>query len=113
MNQSNVDLLDLPNEMLLNIFKKLDNAYVLYSLFGVINERFDNLLQDNIFTNTLNLFTESADTYTSFADRIDAEPSVDILTDIDEDLSLADPILNRFCIDILPRIYYNVKHLIV
>ncbi|CAF3943674.1 unnamed protein product [Rotaria sp. Silwood1] len=91
MSQSNVDFLDLPNEILLHILKKLDNICVLYSLFGVINERFDSLLQDNIFTNTLNLLTNTAD----------------------DKSSLIDPILNRFCIDILPRIHYNVKHLIL
>jgi hypothetical protein len=91
MSQSNIDFFDLPNEILLNILKKLDNICVLYSLFGVINERFDCLLQDNIFTNTLNLFKNSAD----------------------DKSSLIDPILDRFCIDILPRIHYNVKHLIL
>ncbi|CAF4785575.1 unnamed protein product [Rotaria sp. Silwood1] len=91
MSQSNVDFLDLPNEILLHILKKLDNICVLYSLFGVINERFDSLLQDNIFTNTLNLLTNSAD----------------------DNSSLVNPILDRFCISILPRIHYNVKRLIL
>ncbi|CAF3049737.1 unnamed protein product, partial [Rotaria sp. Silwood2] len=91
MSQSNVDFSDLPNEILLNILKKLDNIGVLYSLFGVIDERFDSLLQDDIFTNTLNLLTNSAD----------------------NNSSLVDPMLDRFCIDILPRIHCNVKHLIL
>ncbi|CAF5038663.1 unnamed protein product, partial [Rotaria sp. Silwood1] len=91
MSHSNIDFSDLPNEILLNILKKLDNIGVLYSLFGVIDERFDSLLQDDIFTNTLNLLTNSADNSSS----------------------LIDPILDRFCIDILPRIHYNVKHLIL
>jgi hypothetical protein len=91
MSLSNVDFSDLPIEILLNILKKLDNIGVLYSLFGVINERFDSLLQDNIFTNTLNLLTNSADDNPSFLD----------------------PMLDRFCIDILPKIHYNVRHLIL
>jgi len=91
MSLSNVVFSDLPNEILLYIFKKLDNISVLYSLFGVINEQFDSLLQDNSFTNTLNLLTNSADDNSSFLD----------------------PILDRFCISILPRIHYNVKHLIL
>ncbi|CAF3937609.1 unnamed protein product, partial [Rotaria sordida] len=36
---------------------KLDNIDVLYSLFGINNERLDILVQDDVFTNTLNLAT--------------------------------------------------------
>ena len=39
MNQYKVNLLDLPNEILLIILKKLDNMDVLYSLFDLNNER--------------------------------------------------------------------------
>jgi len=91
MSQSKVGFDDLPNEIWLTILKKLDNISVLYSLFGVINQRFDVLLQDNIFTNILNLVKSSADHISSFVD----------------------PKFDRFCIDILPRIYHNVKHLIL
>ncbi|CAM4778704.1 unnamed protein product [Rotaria magnacalcarata] len=92
MNQCNVDFFGLPHEILLHILKKLDNISVLYSLFGVINKRCDSLLQDNIFTNTLNLLTNSAN---------------------DNSAPVVDRILDRFCIDILPRIHYSVKHLIL
>ncbi|CAF1257465.1 unnamed protein product [Rotaria sordida] len=53
---------------------------------GVFNEQFDILLQDSVFTNTLNLVIRS---------------------------SIDDPILDRLCTDVLPRIHYNVKHLIL
>jgi hypothetical protein len=93
MNQSEVHLLDLPNEILLIILKKLDNINVLYSLMGVFNERFDILLQNNVPTNTLNLVSVSS---------------------TDDDISSLDvPILDRFCINILPRIGHNVKQLIL
>ncbi|CAF0765486.1 unnamed protein product [Rotaria sordida] len=92
MNQSNVDLLDLPNEILLIILKKLDNKDVLYSLLDVDNQRLDIIVQENIFTNTLN------SVLTTFTDDIS---------------SVSDTIVDRFCINILPRIHHNIKSLIV
>ncbi|CAF3884373.1 unnamed protein product [Rotaria sp. Silwood1] len=95
MNQSDIHLVDLPNEVLFMILKRLDNINVLYSLMGTINKQFDIVLQDNIFTNTLNMISKSA-------------------TEDDDDIcSIDDRILDRFCIDILPKIHHNVKHLIL
>ena len=91
MSQSNLHLLDLPNELLLIILNKVGNVNALYSLFGSINERFDSLLQDNVFTKTLHL--------------------IKISSTCDYSSSLDDSILNRFCSDILPKIHHNVKHL--
>ncbi|CAF2998434.1 unnamed protein product [Rotaria sp. Silwood2] len=92
MNHSNINLLDLPNEILLIILKKLDNIDILYSLLDIDNQRLDIILQENIFTNTLNF----------------------VLTTLTDDIySIADSILNRFCKNILPRIHYNVKSLIL
>ncbi|CAF1141202.1 unnamed protein product [Rotaria sordida] len=92
MNQCNINLLDLPTEILLTIFKKLDNMDVLYSLFDINNQRLDNIIQENTFTNTLNF----------------------VLTTLTNDfLSISDPILDRFCTNILPKIHYNVKSLIL
>ncbi|CAF3384683.1 unnamed protein product [Rotaria socialis] len=90
MNQSN--LLDLPTEILLIILKKLDNMDILYSLSGVDNQQLDSILQENTFTNNLKFV---------------------IITLTDDILSSADPVLNRFCIDILPKIHYSVKSLIL
>ncbi|CAF3172450.1 unnamed protein product, partial [Rotaria sp. Silwood2] len=87
MNHSNIDLLDLSNEILLIILKKLDNIDVLYSLCGINNERLDILLQDDIFINTLNLVSISS--------------TIDHLK------------LDRFCIYILPRICHFVKKFII
>ncbi|CAF4026312.1 unnamed protein product [Rotaria sordida] len=85
MNRTDIHLLDLPVEILLKILKELNNIDVLYSLIGI--EGLDILAQDEIFTNTLNFaFTDNNDKY-----------------------SMDEPMLNRFCKDILPRIHYNVK----
>jgi hypothetical protein len=92
MNQSNLHLLDLPNEILLIIMKKLDNMNVLYSLLDVNNQQLDIIAQDNTFTNTLNF----------------------VLTTLtDEIFSLNDTVIDRFCTNILPRIHHNVKSLIL
>jgi hypothetical protein len=85
MNRFNVHLLDLPNEMLFYILNKLDNVDVLYSLFGINNERLDSITRKKTFSNILNLTSTINNT----------------------------AILDRFCNYILPRIYSNVKCLIV
>ncbi|CAF4359714.1 unnamed protein product, partial [Rotaria socialis] len=91
MLRSNVHLLDLPNEILLLILKKLDNIDVLCSLSDINNERLDVLAQQKIFTNILNF--------------------VPALTD--DVYLIPASILDRFCCDILPRVHYNVKCLIL
>jgi hypothetical protein len=88
MNQHNVQLLDLPNEILFLILKKLDNMDVLYSLLGVNDQRLDIMVQNQAFTNNLNFVTMSSNENIS---------------------SISDSILDRFCFDILPRIHHNVK----
>jgi hypothetical protein len=93
MNQHNVNLLDLPNEILFFILKKLENVDVLYSLLGIDNQRLDIIVQEQIFTNILNFVSISQST--------------------DEVSSISDPILHRFCNDILPRIHINVKYFIL
>jgi hypothetical protein len=80
MNRSNVHLLDLPDEILLIILKKLNNVDVLYSLLDINDGRLNILAQENTFTNILKFV------------------SIDNMSLID-----------RFCIDILPRIHHNVK----
>jgi len=86
MNRSNIELLDLPNEILLIILNKLDNIDVLYSLFGINNERLDSLVKDDVFTNILNFVRIS---------------------------SITDMKLDRFCTSILPQIHYSIKKLIL
>ena len=85
MNRSVIHLLDLPNEILLYILNKLNNVDVLYSLFDINNERLDNITRQKIYSNILN--------FTSITDKT--------------------TIIDRFCMDILPRISSNIKCLIV
>ena len=80
MNRLSVRLLDLPDEILLLILKKLNNIDVLYSLLDINNGRLNMLAQEHFFSNTLKFV------------------SVD-------DMCLID----RFCSNILPRIHQNVK----
>jgi hypothetical protein len=85
MTQTNVHLLDLSDEILLIILKKLNNIDVLYSLLNIDNERLSILAQEKIFSNTLKFV------------------SIDNISSIDHHK------IDRFCIDILPRIHHNVK----
>lgn len=93
MNQHNMCILDLPDEILLIILKKLDNIDVLYSILGIDNRRLDVIAQENIFSDILNFVSISQSTGEFF--------------------SISGSVLNRFCIYILPRIHKNVKSLIV
>ncbi|CAF3499883.1 unnamed protein product [Rotaria socialis] len=83
MNPSDAHLLDLPNEILLIILRKLNNIDVLYSLLDINNGRLDIIAQENTFTNILNFVNTN-------------------------NISLID----RFCIYILPRIHQNIKYFI-
>jgi len=85
MSQSNVHLLDLPDEILFIILKKLNNIDVLYSLLNINNQRLKILTQEKTFTNTLNFV------------------SIDNMSSIDRCK------IDRFCIDILLKIRHNVK----
>jgi hypothetical protein len=89
MNQCSIHLLDLPDEVLLSILKKLDNVDVLYSLLGINNERLDSLAQEKIFTNTLNFVTTGHIS------------------------SIINSILDRFCNYTLLRIHHSVEYLII
>ena len=55
MNQSNVRFLDLPNEVLFIILKKLDNTDVRYSLLGVDNQRLGMIVKEKKFTCRLSI----------------------------------------------------------
>jgi len=88
MSQSVVHLLDLPDEILLIILKKLNNIDVLYSLLNINNERLYLLAQERTFSNILNFVS------------------------IDNNSSIDHRRLDWFCINILPKIHYNVEFLI-
>jgi hypothetical protein len=87
-----MSLLDLPNEILLLILKKLNNIDILYSMLGVHRQRLDNLLQEDTFTNTLNFV---------------------LITSNDDISSLPYHIVYSFCKHILPKIDQNIKYLIL
>ncbi|CAF3787381.1 unnamed protein product [Rotaria sp. Silwood1] len=89
MKHSSVELNDLPDEILMIILKKLYNVQVLYSLIGV-NKQLNTILHDPIFTSHLTLM------------RCFSDDSID---------SLPDPILDRFCLQILHEIHYKIQWL--
>jgi hypothetical protein len=99
MEYSYVQLDDLPDEILMIIFKKLNNIILLYSLIGV-NIRLNKILCDSIFTNRLTLvnFVPSHLLMKRSSPIYFAYP-------------LPDPIVDRFCLHILPKIHQNVKWL--
>ncbi|CAF1513619.1 unnamed protein product [Rotaria magnacalcarata] len=89
---SPVQLNDLPDEILLIIFKKLDNITLLYSLSGV-NIRLNKIVHDSIFTDRLTLvnFVPSHLILQRFLSPYLTYP-------------LHDLILDRFWLYILPKI---------
>ncbi|CAF3764288.1 unnamed protein product [Rotaria sp. Silwood1] len=89
MERLSVQLMDLPDELLIIIFKKLNNIDVLCSLIDV-NMRFNKIICDQIFTSYLTLFQRSSD---------------DVIC------PLNDRIIDRFCLQILPQIHYKIKWL--
>lgn len=91
MESVSIELIDLPNELLLIIFKKLNNVDLLYSLMGIDNQ-FDQILYDSMLTNCLTLTRSSSDG--------------DICPLINE-------MLDRFCSEILPKIHHKIECLTV
>ncbi len=84
-----VQLEDIPDEILMIIFKKMKRALALYSLMG-INRRLNRILRDPTFVSHLTLMTCSSDgfIYPMYKKSID-----------------------RFCLHILPEIHWNIKWL--
>ncbi|CAF1365370.1 unnamed protein product, partial [Rotaria sordida] len=89
MVHSPIQFNDLPDEILMMILKKLHNSDVLYSLIGV-NKRFDKIVKDSIFTNNLILTTSFNSLY-----------------------QFTDTIIDRFCLEILPKINTSIQWLSV
>jgi len=84
-----IHLSDLPDEILLIIFKKLTNAEVLYSLIGV-NQRLNKIVYDSIFTSSVSLIRCLSNDFI---------------------YPLPWPILDRFCLQILPKIHQKIEWL--
>jgi hypothetical protein len=89
MEKLYLQLSDLPDEILLIIFKKVNNIALLYSLFN-INKRLNRILHDPIFTSHLNFVEFSSNNLVS---------------------QLSYQIINRFSFHILPEISEKIKWL--
>ncbi|CAF3471436.1 unnamed protein product [Rotaria socialis] len=90
MEYSCIGLHDLPDEILMIIFKKLDNFDVLFTLHGV-NERLNRLIKDSIFTSRLTFVEWMSNNFI--------------------DLISSDMIVNRFRLQILPEIRHKIEWL--
>ena len=84
-----MELNDLPDEILLLIFKKLSSTDVLYSFIDV-NMRFDKLVHDSTITNHVSMT------------KLDSDNLV---------CSLNNEVLDRFCSRILPKIHHAITWL--
>ena len=80
MNKSIVGIADLPDELLLIIFNKLNPIDILYALVGV-NQKLDKAASDIHFIRSINLMINSSN---------------------EENNSLTHAMLDRFCVKILP-----------
>ena len=88
LNDNDINLLDLPDEILLIICNKLNMVDVLYSLVNV-NKRFDQLILDPRYVHHSNLSTKALDS------------------------TIYKPIFDQVCTNILPRIYHKVNKLTI
>ncbi|CAF1190786.1 unnamed protein product [Adineta steineri] len=93
-NNNNLNIFDLPNEILFIIIKKLNLADVIYSLVDV-NERFLQLLFDPFYIQNLNI---TLMTMKSFYQRT---------------FSIHEQVLSNICKNILPKIHDQVKQLTI
>ncbi|CAF3380291.1 unnamed protein product [Rotaria sp. Silwood2] len=91
LNSNNINILDLPDEMLRTIFNKLDMIDMLYSLVDV-NQRFDRLVLDSLYIHHLDLAIKHSNINKSSIDT---------------------QILDRVCSKILPRINDKITKLTV
>jgi hypothetical protein len=91
MNNLFTGILDLPEEILVNIFNKLHNLDVLYSLIGS-NRKLDKIACDRTFVQSIDLT------------RIFSN---------EKDNSKTSGILDRFCLEIIPRIHNKIQHLTI
>jgi hypothetical protein len=94
ISNNDLNLLDLPNEILLIIFKKLNMVDVLYSLVDV-NQQFDQLVLNPLYIRDLDM------TIMTFKSAFDLTFSID------------NHVLSRVYEEILPRIYHQVNKITV
>ena len=91
LHNNHLNILDLPNEILLIIFNKLNKIDALYSLVDV-NQRFNQLIFDYLYISKLDMTFKSSEPYISSTNK---------------------QILDRICEKVLPRIHHQVNELIV
>ncbi|CAF1439677.1 unnamed protein product [Adineta steineri] len=87
MSNRIINLLDLPDEILLIIFNKLGSFYVLYSLLNS-TQRLDLIARSIHYSKSINFSTELSDGQVS---TIDSDK------------------LHRFCVEILPQIHDHIQ----
>jgi hypothetical protein len=98
MNNSNNDyhnIIDLPDEILLIIFKELNTIDVFYS-FGNVNRRFNRLVLDSLYIRHLEITTLR-----------------NIKSEYDQISSIDTQILSEICVKFVPRIHHQVHKLTV
>jgi hypothetical protein len=89
LNNNEINILDLPDEMLLSIFNKLNNVDVLYSLVDV-NQRFDRLVLYSLVIHDLDFTINSL---------------------LDCDFKEYSERFGQICTSILPRIHHQINKL--
>ena len=89
MNSLTINFLDLPDEILLTIFKKLSNTDLLYSLVG-LNQALDKVVCDIKFTRIVDLTIVSSNEASELR---------------------SSAMLDRFYTYVLPRIRHNLESL--
>jgi len=93
-NNNNLNILDLPDEILLIIFNKLNTIDSLYSLVDV-NKRFDQLVLNSLRIHKLDTTNMVIKSY------------------YDRTFSIDNNVLSKISKNILPRIYHQLNELIV
>jgi hypothetical protein len=93
-SKNNVNIVDLPDEILLVIFNKLNGIDALYSLVDV-NERFDRLVLNSLGIRTLDMTKTVIKSY------------------YDRTFSLDNNFLEKICKQMLPQIRHQLNELIV
>ena len=108
MEDSFIQLDDLPDEILIIILKKLHNLEVLYSLIGV-NKRLDTIVSDSIFTKNLTLIPSVNKRFHTMVNNSIFTRNLTLTTPFNDLNQLADPILHRFRLQILPKIHHKIE----
>jgi hypothetical protein len=93
-SNTSLNILNLPNEILLIIFNKLNKVDVLYSLVDV-TQRFNQLILNPFYIRNINMTSMTMKSY------------------FDRTYSIDNQVLDRICNNILPRIDHQIKELIV